>query len=75
MWAMARKYMTASPLPKDKPVKHEDFVPHIYSNEELQRIFETASTYRTRFNIEYPEVIQTMLKLTYCQAAFQGRLQ
>ena len=23
-------------------------------------------TYRKRFNIEYPEVIQTMLKLTYC---------
>ena len=66
MWAIARKYMKANPLPKDKPAKNEGFVPYIYSNEELKRIFETALTYRKRFNIEYPEVIQTMLKLTYC---------
>ena len=66
MWAIARKYMKANPLPNDKPAKNEGFVPYIYSNEELKRIFETALTYRKRFNIEYPEVIQTMLKLTYC---------
>lgn len=66
MWAIARRYMAVSPLPKDKPAEPDDFVPYIYSNEELKRIFETALTYRKRFNIEYPEVIQTMLKLTYC---------
>ena len=66
MWAMARRHMADNPLPKDKPTKPEDFVPYIYSNEELKRIFEAALTYRKRFNIEYPEVIQTMLKLTYC---------
>ena len=65
MWAMARRHMADNPLPKDKPTKPEDFVPYIYSNEELKRIFEAALTYRKRFNIEYPEVIQTMLKLTY----------
>ena len=66
MWAVARRYMTVNPLPKDKPAKPDDFVPYIYSNVELKLIFETALTYRKRFNIEYPEVIQTMLKLTYC---------
>ena len=66
MWAVARRYITVNPLPKDKPAKPDDFVPYIYSNVELKLIFETALTYRKRFNIEYPEVIQTMLKLTYC---------
>lgn len=66
IWAIARRYLEVNPLPKDKPAKPDDFVPYIYSNEELKRIFETALTYRRRFNIEYPEVIQTMLKLTYC---------
>ena len=66
MWAIARGYMVTNPLPKDKPKEPEAFVPYIYSNEDLKRIFETALTYRRRFNIEYPEVIQVMLKLTYC---------
>ncbi len=66
MWAIARGYMVTNPLPKDKPKEPEAFVPYIYSNEELKRIFMVALTYRKRFNIEYPEVIQTMLKLTYC---------
>lgn len=66
MWAIARGYMATNPLPKDKPKEPEAFVPYIYSNEDLKRIFETALTYRRRFNIEYPEVIQVMLKLTYC---------
>lgn len=66
IWAMSRRYMAVNPLPKDKPAEPDDFVPYIYSNDELKRIFETALIYRKRFNIEYPEVIQTMLKLTYC---------
>ena len=66
IWAVARRYTAVNPLPKDKPSKPDDFVPYIYSNVELKLIFETALTYRKRFNIEYPEVIQTMLKLTYC---------
>lgn len=66
MWAIARGYMVTNPLPKDKPKEPEAFVPYIYSNKDLKQIFETALTYRRRFNIEYPEVIQVMLKLTYC---------
>lgn len=66
IWAISRKYMVTNPLPLDKPKEPEAFVPYIYSSEELKRIFETALTYRKRFNIEYPEVIQAMLRLTYC---------
>lgn len=65
MWAMARGHIVSNPLPTDKPTKPEAFVPHIYSDEELRSIFDTALTYRKHFNVEYPEVIQTMLKLTY----------
>lgn len=64
-WAIVRGHMNFNPLPKDKPHEPDDFTPYIYSNEELKRIFSTALIYRKRFNIEYPEVIQTMLKLTY----------
>lgn len=66
MWATARGYMKVNPLPKDKPTEPEAFIPYIYSHTELKRIFEAALIYRKRFNVEYPEVIQTMLKLTYC---------
>jgi site-specific recombinase XerD len=66
MWAIARRYLVTNPLPMYKPKEPEAFVPYIYSNEDLKRIFETALTYRKRFNIEYPEVIQAMLKVTYC---------
>lgn len=66
MWAVARRHMETNPLPKYKPQKPEAFVPYVFSNEELKRIFETALNYRKRYNIEYPEVIQVMLRLTYC---------
>ena len=66
MWTIARRYLATNPLPMYKPKEPEAFVPYIYSNEELKRIFKTALTYRKRFNIEYPEVIQAMLKVTYC---------
>lgn len=63
-WAMARGYAGHCPLPKHKPHEPEAFKPYIYTMEELHRIFEAALTYRKRFNIEYPLVIQTMLKVT-----------
>lgn len=66
MWAIARRHLETSPLPKHKPQKTEAFVPYVFSNEELKQIFATALNYRKRYNIEYPEVIQAMLKLTYC---------
>lgn len=63
-WAMARGYAEYCPLPKYKPQEPEAFKPYIYTMEELNRIFGAALTYRKRFNIEYPIVIQTMLKVT-----------
>lgn len=44
----------------------------IYSTDELNKIFATALCYRQRYNIEYPYVIQTMLKLTYCLGLHSG---
>lgn len=63
-WAMPRGYAGYCPLPKYKPREPEAFKPYIYTMEELNRIFGVALIYRKRFNIEYPMVIQTMLKVT-----------
>lgn len=63
-WATSRGYAGHCPLPKHKPREPEAFKPYIYTMEELNKIFEAALTYRKRFNIEYPIVIQTMLKVT-----------
>jgi integrase len=64
-WAIVRGYVENCALPKYKPNEPEIFKPYIYSNDELKRLFSTAISYRKRFNILYPEVIQTMLKVTY----------
>jgi integrase/recombinase XerD len=64
-WAIVRGYVNNFVLPKHKPNKPESFIPYIYSNDELKRIFSAAKCYRKRFNILFPEVIQTMLKTTY----------
>ncbi len=65
-WAIVRGYVDNCVLPKYKPNEPEAFKPYIYSNDELKRLFSAAKSYRKRFNILYPEVIQAMLKVTYC---------
>lgn len=64
-WAIVRGYVVNCVLPKHKPNKPEVFKPYIYSNDELKRLFSVAISYRKRFNILYPEVVQAMLKVTY----------
>ncbi len=64
-WAIVRGYASNCTLPKYKPNEPEAFNPYICSNDELKRIFSAADSYRKRFNVLYPEVIQTMLKMTY----------
>ncbi len=65
-WAIVRGYVENCALPKYKPNEPEAFKPYIYSNDELKRLFSAAMSYRKRFNTLYPEVIQVMLKTTYC---------
>lgn len=65
-WAIVRGYVDNCVLPKYKPNEPEVFKPYIYSNNELKRLFSAAISYRKRFNTLYPEVIQVMLKTTYC---------
>jgi len=64
-WAIVRGYASHCALPKYKPNEPAPFKPYIYSNDELKNIFSVAKSYRKRFNILYPEVIQIMLKVTY----------
>lgn len=72
VWAFSRKFIHSIPLPKIRPTIRHDFTPYIYSTDELNKIFATALCYRQRYNIEYPYVIQTMLKLTYCLGLRSG---
>lgn len=65
-WAIVRGYVDNCALPKYKPNEPEVFRPYIYSNNELKRLFSAAISYRKCFNTLYPEVIQVMLKTTYC---------
>jgi len=64
-WAMHRGYINRNPLPVDKPNKPMVFVPYIYNKNELKLLFDNAMTYRTRFNILYPESVRVILMLTY----------
>lgn len=64
-WAIVRGYVNNCALPKYKPNQPEAFKPYIYSNDELERLFSAATSYRKHFNTLYPEVIQVMLKVTY----------
>lgn len=72
VWAFSRNFIHSIPLPKIRPTIRHDFTPYIYSPDELNKIFATALCYRRRYNIEYPYVIQTMLKLTYCLGLRSG---
>ena len=72
IWAFSRNHMHSIPLPRICPTITSDFKPYIYSTEELNAIFSNALCYRKRYNIEYPYVIQTMLKLTYCLGLRSG---
>lgn len=72
IWAFSRNYIHSIPLPKIRPTVTHDFTPYIYTPDELNKIFATALCYRKRYNIEYPYVIQTMLKLTYCLGLRSG---
>ena len=64
-WAMIRKYVTALPLPADKPKRPQGMTPYIYSNEELKRLFSTALTFQITRSRTYPECIRMILMLTF----------
>ena len=64
-YAFARKYVTQIPLPDILPKRPPPFVPYIYSNAELKRLFDTALTYQVNRSHIAPFMVQTVLIITY----------
>ncbi|MBP6023825.1 tyrosine-type recombinase/integrase [Ferruginibacter sp.] len=64
-YALARNYITQIPLPDILPKRPPPFVPYIYSNSELKRLFDTALTYQVNRSHIAPYMVRTLLILTY----------
>jgi len=64
-FAIARRYVTTSPLPKVLPKPPQTFVPYIYSQEELHRLLEATALFRhPRAKIQ-AYTFRTLLLLLY----------
>jgi integrase/recombinase XerD len=66
-YAVTRGYLSTSPLPTTVPKPPARFVPHIYSREELRRLFDGTASYqkhKTRIVME-PHTFRAMLLLLY----------
>lgn len=64
-YALARNYVTQIPLPDILPKRPPPFVPYIYSNIELKRLFDTTLTYQVNRSHISPYMVRTVLILTY----------
>jgi site-specific recombinase XerD len=63
-FAMARGYVSSSPLPKRVP-KPPEFVPHIFSREELQRLLDASSFCENPRSKVRPYTWRTLILLLY----------
>ena len=64
-YALTRNYVTTIPLPQILPKRPPSFVPHIYSKEELKRLFDTALTYQHNKSYVEPYQVRIILIVTY----------
>jgi len=64
-YAISRGYVTASPLPAEVPQPPSAFVPYIYSQEELRRLFQEVDTFRRPQSRLEPMTMRTILLLLY----------
>lgn len=64
-WAIARGYVSKSPLPLTLPQKPEKFQPYIYTNDDMKRLIDAAdSRHRYVWFLE-PHTVRTLLLLLY----------
>lgn len=64
-WAISRRYINHNPLPIDLPNKPKAFIPYIYNDDELKRIFDIAANYNQSPFTLYPQVVRTILMIIY----------
>jgi len=63
-FAMARNYVTVSPLPARAPQPPHAFVPYIFSHEELRRLLDSAASSHPRSLME-PHTCRMLILLLY----------
>ncbi len=64
-YAFSRNYINEIPLPKMLPKRPEGLIPYIYSQRELQLLFDSSLAYQKNKSHIDPYVVQTFLILTY----------
>lgn len=64
-WAIARGIIKEAPLTDVVPRQPSVIKPYIYSNDELERMFEAALHYQQKPSKTYPECMRMLLQVTY----------
>ena len=64
-YAVSRGYVAVSPLPAVVPQRPANFVPYIYSYEELHRLLQAVDTVRRPCSVLEPVTVRTILLLLY----------
>jgi len=63
--AVNRGYATKSPLPSAVPKSCDQFVPYIYTRDEVRQLLEATSSYRKTTRCLEPHTFRTVLLLLY----------
>jgi len=64
-YAVNRGYATESPLPSEAPKSSNQFVPHIYTQDEVRRLLDATSSYRKTNRCLEPHTFRAILLLLY----------
>jgi integrase/recombinase XerD len=64
-YALARGYVSKSPLPTSIPQKPERFQPYIFSNHDMQRLIDAADSRHRYVWLLEPHTVRTLLLLLY----------
>ena len=64
-YAVSRGYITTAPLPTVMPKHPPEFVPYIYSREEIRRLIQAIESHPHRNSTLEPVTIRTMILLYY----------
>ena len=64
-FAIARNYVTSSPLPTLLPARPVPFVPHVFTVQELQQLLDGIASFPNRKNTIPGDVLRVLLLLLY----------
>lgn len=64
-YAVARRYVLKSPLPRNRPQQPEKFQPYIYTNDDMRRLIDAADSRHRYVWLLTPDTVRTLLLLLY----------